>query len=83
MGLLPQYEQKERLKAAFRAAFPCTIPIFMGFWFLELAYDVYMHVSGYIFLRSASHRSPHIRDNAVCAEAVAAFFYLDIRTCPL
>lgn len=50
MGLLPQYEQKERLKAAFRAAFPCTIPIFMGFWFLGLAYGVYMHVSGFSFV---------------------------------
>ena len=38
-----------RIKA-FRAAFPYTIPIFAGFWFLGLAYGIYMNVSGFSFL---------------------------------
>lgn len=29
-------------KKAFQAAFPYTIPIFAGFWFLALAYGIYM-----------------------------------------
>lgn len=37
-----------RLKAL-KAAFPYTIPIFTGFWFLGLAYGVYMNVSGFSF----------------------------------
>lgn len=35
---------------ALKAAFPYTIPIFAGFWFLGLAYGVYMNVSGFSFL---------------------------------
>ena len=36
-------------KKAFRAAFPHTIPIFAGFWFLGLTYGIYMNVSGFSF----------------------------------
>ena len=32
------------------AAFPHTIPIFAGFWFLGLTYGIYMNVSGFSFL---------------------------------
>ena len=32
------------------AAFPYTIPIFAGFWFLGMAYGIYMNVSGFSFL---------------------------------
>lgn len=35
---------------AFRYAFPHTIPIFAGFWFLGITYGVYMHVSGFSFV---------------------------------
>ena len=35
---------------AFKAAFPHTIPIFAGFWFLGLTYGIYMNVSGFNFL---------------------------------
>ncbi len=35
---------------ALRAAFPYTIPIFAGFWFLGLAYGIYANVSGFSFL---------------------------------
>lgn len=38
------------LKKAFLAAFPHTIPIFAGFWFLGLTYGIYMNVSGFSFL---------------------------------
>lgn len=37
-------------RRAFRAAFPCTIPIFAGFWFLGLTYGIYMNVNGFSFL---------------------------------
>lgn len=35
---------------AFKKAFPHTIPIFAGFWFLGLAYGIYMNVSGFSFI---------------------------------
>lgn len=35
---------------AFKAAFPYTIPIFTGFWFLGLTYGIYMKVSGFSFV---------------------------------
>ena len=38
------------MKKAFIAAFPKTIPIFAGFWFLGMAYGIYMNVSGFSFL---------------------------------
>lgn len=44
-GLPPRYMIKE----AFRAAFPYTIPIFAGFWFLGLTYGIYMNVTGFHF----------------------------------
>lgn len=34
---------------ALKAAFPHTIPIFAGFWFLGLTYGIYMRVSGFSF----------------------------------
>ena len=36
-------------RKALKAAFPHTIPIFAGFWFLGLAYGIYMNVSGFSF----------------------------------
>ena len=36
-------------RRALAAAFPYTIPIFAGFWFLGMAYGVYMNVSGFSF----------------------------------
>ena len=38
-----------QLKKAFKAAFPHTIPIFAGFWFLGMTYGIYMNVSGFSF----------------------------------
>ncbi|MDO4261540.1 MAG: azaleucine resistance protein AzlC [Eubacteriales bacterium] len=37
------------LAKAFRSAFPYTLPIFAGFWFLGLTYGIYMNVSGFSF----------------------------------
>ena len=34
---------------ALKAAFPYTIPIFAGFWFLGMAYGIYMNASGFSF----------------------------------
>jgi len=38
------------IKKAFKTAFPYTVPIFAGFWFLGLTYGIYMNVSGFSFL---------------------------------
>lgn len=35
---------------AFRAAFPCTMPILAGFLFLGFAYGLYMHSEGFSFV---------------------------------
>ena len=40
---------RKMLKDAFLAAFPLTVPIFAGFWFLGLTYGIYMNVSGFSF----------------------------------
>ena len=46
-----QAEEKKRpIKTeAFKAAFPKTLPIFAGFWFLGITYGIYMHASGFSF----------------------------------
>ena len=36
-------------RKAFRAAFPYTVPIFAGFWFLGLTYGVLMRTAGFSF----------------------------------
>ena len=41
--------QSGQIKRALRAAFPHTIPIFAGFWFLGLTYGIYMHAAGFSF----------------------------------
>ena len=38
------------MKRAFLAAWPHTVPIFAGFWFLGAAYGVYMNALGFSFL---------------------------------
>ena len=38
-----------RIRAALKCAFPYTIPIFAGFWFLGMTYGIYMNVSGFSF----------------------------------
>ena len=43
-------EKKGKLKKAVKAAFPKTIPIFAGFWFLGLTYGILMNVSGFSFI---------------------------------
>ncbi|MCD8083182.1 MAG: AzlC family ABC transporter permease [Clostridiales bacterium] len=49
-----QAEQKNNrhqiILSALTCAFPYTIPIFAGFWFLGLTYGVYMNASGFSFL---------------------------------
>ena len=35
---------------ALKAAFPYTLPIFTGFWFLCMAYGIYANASGFSFL---------------------------------
>lgn len=39
--------KQQTIRKAFRAAFPYTLPIFAGFWFLGMTYGIYMHVSGF------------------------------------
>ena len=43
-------KKKSVLLAALKSAFPFTIPIFAGFWFLSFAYGIYMNVSGFSFV---------------------------------
>lgn len=43
-------KEKGTVWRAMKAAFPHTIPIFAGFWFLGLTYGIYMNVSGFSFL---------------------------------
>ncbi len=43
------YKQTQTVRRALRCAFPYTIPIFAGFWFLGLTYGIYMNVSGFSF----------------------------------
>lgn len=38
-----------KIRKAFCCAFPYTIPIFAGFWFLGMTYGIYMNVSGFSF----------------------------------
>lgn len=42
-------EDNEIIKAL-KVAFPYTIPILAGFWFLGLTYGIYMNVSGFSFI---------------------------------
>ena len=42
--------QRQILFPALKAAFPHTIPIFAGFWFLGMAYGIYMNASGFSFV---------------------------------
>lgn len=44
-----QTKQKQ-IRKAFRCAFPKTIPIFAGFWFLGISYGVLMRVNGFCFV---------------------------------
>ena len=42
--------KNKTISKALKCAFPHTIPIFAGFWFLGLTYGIYMNVSGFSFL---------------------------------
>lgn len=44
------FKVNDKYKRAFKAAFPYTVPIFAGFWFLGLTYGIYMNVSGFSFV---------------------------------
>lgn len=43
------HTRPQTIKKALACAFPHTIPIFAGFWFLGLTYGIYMNVSGFRF----------------------------------
>lgn len=43
-------KSKSVILNALKAAFPYTVPIFAGFWFLGLTYGVYMNSEGFCFL---------------------------------
>lgn len=42
---------------ALKAAFPYTLPIFTGFWFLGMAYGIYANASGFSIFISDVHES--------------------------
>ncbi len=41
--------KSSHIARAFGEAFPYTLPIFAGFWFVGLSYGLYMHVAGFSF----------------------------------
>lgn len=43
-------KRRTKIRKALRCAFPYTVPIFAGFWFLGMAYGIYMNVSGFSFV---------------------------------
>lgn len=43
-------QKKQMIIIAFKTAFPHTVPIFAGFWFLGLTYGIYMNISGFSFI---------------------------------
>ena len=45
--IMDKQDERGSARAAFKAAFPYTVPIFAGFWFLGMAYGIYMNVSGF------------------------------------
>ena len=49
MRLEKEMQERNKYIRALKAAFPHTIPIFAGFWFLGLTYGIYMNVSGFSF----------------------------------
>ena len=59
-------------KKAFQAAFPYTIPVFAGFWFLTLAYGIYMNANGFSFvypmLMSKQTAFPAVRSGSADSE---------------
>ena len=42
--------KEKRILKALQFAFPKTIPIFAGFWFLGLSYGIYMNALGFNFV---------------------------------
>ena len=42
--------KNDRIKKAFKFAFPKTLPIFAGFWFLGMSYGILMHAKGFSFV---------------------------------
>ena len=40
-------------RKALKAAFPFTLPIFAGFWFLGISYGIYMNVCGFSWIYPA------------------------------
>lgn len=46
---MQKQNRKEVIRSALKCAFPYTLPILAGFWFLGLTYGIYMNVSGFSF----------------------------------
>ena len=43
------HSRRQTILSAFKCAFPHTLPILAGFWFLGMTYGIYMNVSGFPF----------------------------------
>ena len=43
-------KNEKRIQKAFKFAFPKTLPIFAGFWFLGMSYGILMRVKGFSFV---------------------------------
>ena len=59
--------RSKMLKKAFTTAFPYTIPIFAGFWFLGITYGIYHECVRIQFLVSDAHERDDIcRLDRIC-----------------
>ena len=48
-SLHPRERKASPIRKAFACAFPKTLPIFAGFWFLGISYGLYMQAAGFSF----------------------------------
>ena len=49
-GQVMRMRRENKISDAFKAAFPKTVPIFTGFFFVGMTYGIYMNVSGFPFV---------------------------------
>ena len=52
-GIGLEQKRESGVWKAFQEAFPYTVPIFAGFWFVAFSYGIYMHSMGFGFLYPA------------------------------
>lgn len=64
-------------RKALKAAFPYTLPIFAGFWFLALAYGILMNVNGFSFVYSMFEPAS-LRDGRLAGSFLILFQFFSV-----